>query len=105
LSVLRPFVVAAALVAIVAGAVLASSGARGLGAYLLLSGAIVFVGTVFERWRYRSGRTPDGEHWERTGERFEDPSTHETVEVLFNPRSGARRYVPAGPSSQPDRTA
>jgi hypothetical protein len=93
LSLLRSTVVAAALAAIVAGVILLHGGPRGLGLYLLVCGTIVFIGTAFERWRYRATHPPDGEHWERTGERFEDPSTRETVEVLFDPRSGERRYV------------
>lgn len=111
---LRATLIAASWAAILIGAVLVIAGVRGPGIVLLIDGALVFLAIVFERWRYRRGETlpsrhapqapdgppPTGESaqgadgpWERTGERFEDPETHATVEVLFNPRSGERRYV------------
>ena len=31
--------------------------------------------------------------WQPTGERCEDPETGRTVQVYYDPRSGARRYV------------
>jgi hypothetical protein len=108
---LRTALIAAALVAMAIGLALLLAGRQGAGLVVLCDGAIVFVAIVFERWRYHRGRTAArdrpprtgasagedsghaGEGWERTGERFEDPETHEIVEVLFNPRSGERRYV------------
>lgn len=108
---LRTTLIAAALVAMAVGLALLVAGREGPGLVVLCDGAIVFVAIVFERWHYHRGKTaarerPLGagdsmgegsgrvsEGWERTGERFEDPETHEIVAVLFNPRSGERRYV------------
>ncbi|MGH8150914.1 MAG: hypothetical protein ACRETB_13210 [Steroidobacteraceae bacterium] len=101
---LRTTLIAVALVAMAVGLALLVAGREGPGLVVLCDGAVVFLAIVFERWRYQRGRTaarepppsvgePSGEGWERTGERFEDPDTHEIVEVLFNPRSGERRYV------------
>jgi len=75
------------------GVLLLVRGVPGPGAYALGLGAVIVLGTVFERWRYRPNRERPGAGWEPTGERFEDPQTGETVEVLYDPRSGERRYV------------
>lgn len=68
------------------------AGTRG-GTGLLVFGAVAIVGTVFERWRYRK-TPPAGARWEHTGERFEDPITAQRMEVLYDPLSGERHYVP-----------
>jgi len=44
---------------------------------------------------------PPGPEWVQTQERFVDPSSGETLDVWFHPRSGERAYVRArllGPS-------
>jgi hypothetical protein len=56
-------------------------------------GVIVLIGTLFERWRYRRIEEPSNDPWQRTDERFIDPSTGDPVEVMFDPRTGERRYV------------
>ena len=61
------------------------------GVELAALGVLGIIGTVFEQWRYRK-RLPTSAGWEPTGERFEDPSTGEPVEVLYDPLSGERRY-------------
>jgi hypothetical protein len=59
-----------------------------------LMGAVILLGTVFERFRYRRlGDAPPGPGWTDTGERFRDPETDATVAVFFHPPSGERRYV------------
>ena len=91
---LRTIVIALGVIAISAGALLlAGAGSRGSGIYLVCVGAVIVLGTAFERWRYRSA-SPAGASWERTGERFEDPATGETMEVQYDRASGERRYVP-----------
>ena len=67
---------------------------RGLpgGAQALGLGALIVVGTVFER-RYRPGNARPQARWEPTGERFEDPQTGKTMRVLYDRSSGERRYV------------
>ena len=76
-----------------AGAVLLFAGLRAPGAYALGLGVIIVLGTVFERWRYRTNEVRPGARWEPTGERFEDPQTGKTVQVLYDPQSGERRYM------------
>lgn len=90
---LRTILIGASAATGLAGAVLAIGGSLVPGLYLLFIGATVFLATLFERWRYRTSHQVDGAHWVRTGERFEDPSSHQIVEVFFDPRSGERRYV------------
>lgn len=92
---LRAVVLVLGVAAVAAGAVLVSVGTRGSGVYLICVGLAMVLGTVFERWRYRSAH-PAGAHWERTGECFEDPTTGETMEVHYDRTSGERRYVRAG---------
>lgn len=94
---LRTALLAATLVASLVGAGLLLAGVRSPGAQLLIAGAVIGLGTVFERWRYRGNQARPGAPWERTDERFEDPHTGETFEVYFDPRSGERRYVRAEP--------
>jgi hypothetical protein len=58
---------------------------------------ILLVAVVAERGRYRA-RTADADrNWQRTAERFKDPSTDQWVVVEYNPRTGERRYVPDQP--------
>jgi multisubunit Na+/H+ antiporter MnhC subunit len=54
---------------------------------------LVFLGTAFEHWRYRTGPPPPGAQWQRTEEKFADPISGEEMEVQYDPRSGERRYV------------
>jgi hypothetical protein len=95
---LRKLVLALGGLGIAAGAVIAVSGDRGAGLYLLCVGAVIVLGTRFERWRYRAA-PPPGACWERTGERFADPGTGETMEVEYDRASGERRYVRADGSA------
>jgi O-antigen/teichoic acid export membrane protein len=78
---------AAALFQAAAGCAAAALWLGGLAAVLLL-------GLLFERWRYRglAGAKP-GPGWEETGERFVDPETGKRVTVWFHPETGERRYV------------
>jgi len=94
---LRTAVLALGIIAIAGGALLLRAGPMGPGIYLICLGAAIFIGTAFERWRYRKAQ-PAGARWERTGERFQDPATGETLEVQYDRASGERRYVRAGDS-------
>jgi hypothetical protein len=120
---LRLLVLALGGIAVVAGALLVGSGARGPSIYLICVGAAIILGTAFERWRYRpkspgaildgakrrarraeaqdgpSNAPPTGARWERTAERFEDPATGATMEVHYDRASGERRYVREGESA------
>jgi hypothetical protein len=97
---LRTIVLALGAVAVATGAVLIAAGTRGSGVYLICVGAAIILGTAFERWRYRNA-PPAGARWERTGERFEDPATGETMAVEYDRASGERRYVRTGESPSP----
>jgi len=97
---LRALVIAVAAVLTCGGIALIAGGVHAPGWQLLAIGLVALLGTLFERWRYqRLGGRPDGQ-WQKTGERFLDPSSGEAVEVLFNPHTGERRYV--GGSSRSD---
>lgn len=63
------------------------------GLQLLVVAALVFLGTVFESWRYRKGPAPPGAQWQHTAEKFADPVSGEEMEVEYDPVSGERRYV------------
>ena len=93
---LRALVIVVAAGLACGGVALIACGIPAPGWQLLALGVLVLLGTLFERWRYQrlAGR-PEGE-WQNTGERFIDPASGEPVEVLFNPRTGERRYVAGG---------
>jgi hypothetical protein len=95
---LRAVLIAGSAIFSCVGIALIGCGVRTPGWQLLAFGLVVLLGTLFERWRYRRvserPERPDGE-WQRTSERFLDPSTGQPVDVLFNPQTGERRYVAA----------
>jgi hypothetical protein len=93
LIMLRTVVIAAAAILTCVGIGLVACGVYAPGWQALAIGVIVLIGTLFERWRYRHIEAPPEGHWQRTGEQFIDPSTGEPVEVMFDPRTGERRYV------------
>jgi hypothetical protein len=103
LIVLRTVVIAAAAILTCVGIGLIAYGIHAPGWQVLAIGVIVLIGTLFERWRYRHIEESPTDHWQRTGEQFIDPSTGEPVEVMFDPRTGERRYVPGKPLGAEDR--
>ena len=55
---------------------------------------IAALALVFERYRYKAVvDAPSGPGWERTEERFIDPSSGETLTVYYQPATGKRAYV------------
>ncbi|HEX3836749.1 MAG TPA: hypothetical protein VHW25_07280 [Steroidobacteraceae bacterium] len=90
---LRRIVLAIALLLAAAGLVLLLLRVWSPGVQLLLVGALVFVGTAFENWRYRKGSGPHSAHWQATEEKFADPISGEVMDVQYDPVSGERRYV------------
>jgi hypothetical protein len=80
---------ATALAAI--GALLCLTGMPAPGVQLLGLGGVVLVGLAIERWRYRTTPRP-GADWQPTGERFIDPESGRPVDVLYDPKTGERRY-------------
>lgn len=59
-------------------------------------GILILAGTFFEK-HYRERRTA-GSGFQKTDERFVDPTTGKLVEVRYNPSTGERAYVDAGGS-------
>jgi hypothetical protein len=98
MSVLRTLVVLVALAIMASGGRLLMEGLRAPGFYLLGVGALIFAGTLFERWRYRATLSQAPQAWQRTGERFVDPESGRTLSVFYDPVSGERHYV----NEQPD---
>lgn len=90
---LRTTIVALATLVTLIGAVTLLAGRVHPGLQLLAFGVLGLLATVFEQWRYRK-RLPPSARWQTTGERFDDPSTGEPMEVLYDPDTGERRYVP-----------
>jgi hypothetical protein len=90
---LRTVVIAVAAILTCVGIGLIVCGVTAPGWQALALGAIVLIGTLFERWRYRRIEEPPNGHWQRTDEKFIDPSTGDPVEVMFDPSTGERRYV------------
>jgi hypothetical protein len=95
---------------VVAGLAVTASGAAAAtsGLWITIMGAAVIVALVFERHRYRSEAAdgafePSGPgggepgpvepRFRPTDERFVDPTTHHTMRVHVDPRTGERRYV------------
>ena len=65
--------------------------------YLAVNGLLIVGGIFFERKGYRPRVSQTGGNWQRTGERFVDPTTRREVEVYYNPQTGERDYREAGP--------
>ena len=57
----------------------------------------LIIWAVFRKGGYkrRPLAAPPGPDWVQTEERFVDPSSGETLDVWFHPRSGERIYVRA----------
>lgn len=89
---LRTAVLLFGLGALALGAYLCTLGVAHGGIQVLVGGAIFVIGTLFERWRYNNKNASAGGDWQVTGERFVDPETGKNMEVLYDPRSGERRY-------------
>lgn len=90
---LRAVVIAAGAILTGAGIILIACGVHTPGWQALIFGVLILIGTLFERWRYRRIEEPTNSRWQRTEEKFIDPSTGEPVDVMFDPRTGERRYV------------
>jgi hypothetical protein len=61
---------------------------------LALWGAILLIGLLIERWRYKPlAEQRPGPEWTATDERFVDPETGKLVTVYFHSATGERRYV------------
>ena len=55
-------------------------------------GGLIAAAVWLERWRYASRSAAADGDWQATEERFIDPESGQPVQVLYNPRTGERRY-------------
>jgi hypothetical protein len=60
--------------------------------YLAINGLLIAGGILFERSGYRSQVNRTRGKRQPTGERFNDPTTGQVVEVYYNPQTGERDY-------------
>jgi hypothetical protein len=79
-----------------AGILLASHVTTALVIYLAINGLLIAGGILFERSGYRSHVNRMQGKWQHTGERFNDPTSGQVVEVYFNPQTGERDYRETG---------
>jgi hypothetical protein len=80
-----------------AGILLAAHVTIALVIYLAINGLLIAGGILFERTGYRSNADRTQGKWQPTGERFNDPTTGQVVEVYYNPQTGERDYRESGP--------
>jgi hypothetical protein len=59
----------------------------------LVFGVLLLLGTVFERWRYKSPKSAAAAKGVATGERFVDTETGALMEVWYDAATGERTYV------------
>ena len=60
--------------------------------YLVINGLLITGGILFERSGYRPQANRTRGNWQPTGERFNDPTSGQVVEVYYNPQTGERDY-------------
>ena len=90
---LRAFVLALSVVLMLIGLWPCVNGAHVLWP-VLIWGAVLFIATIFERWRYLATTRREGEGWVATDERFIDPESGKLVQVYYQASTGERRYEP-----------
>jgi hypothetical protein len=81
------------LVGAVALTVAGVSGATPMYVWVAVQAALLLVLVLGERGRYRPPASDAAGGWQRTAERFQDPTTGQWVVVEYNSRTGQRRYV------------
>jgi hypothetical protein len=67
----------------------------------LTFGVLLLLGTVFEPHYKRNQPNPPNDGFTPTGERFQDPTQGNTVEVWYNKATGERRYVSLPGKAEP----
>jgi hypothetical protein len=91
---LRGFVLAVAVAALAGGLLALLWGACPPAFVFGGWGLLILIGTVYERVRYKPVlKQPPGSGWQRTDERFIDPSSGRPVTVYLEPVWGERQYV------------
>ena len=64
--------------------------------YLAINGLLIAGGILFERSGYRTRVNRTQGKWQPTGERFNDPTTGQVVDVYYNQQTGERDYRESG---------
>jgi hypothetical protein len=91
---LRAVVIAIGIIGFLAGLVALAMHAFPPAAIFAFWGALVVIGTIYERYRYKpveEGRP--GGNWRPTSERFIDDETGKAVTVYVDSQTGERKYV------------
>lgn len=111
-ATMRAVIIGLGVLLALAGFVAAGAGGGIGGLWLTVMGVTLVVAALVERHRYRSedadqpfepvgpgGGEPSGPiepRFRPTDELFVDPTTHHTMRVHMDPRTGERRYVAEG---------
>lgn len=90
---LRRLLLALGLLALLVAVVCLLQGRTDAALWLAINGAVLTLGVLFERWRYRQTETGSEPRFVATGERFVDPESGALIEVRYDAASGERRYV------------
>lgn len=102
---LRNFVLALGAALFLTGVMGLFASAFGPAIVLMVWGAILVFGILYERYRYKAivEKAPEGKGWTRTAERFVDEKSGRTVTVFVKPLTGERAYVaePLAPAAPP----
>jgi hypothetical protein len=91
---LRNVVIALGVLLFAGGLIALVAGTFPPGFIFAFWGALILLGTVYERVRYKpiEALAPSG-NWVRTEERFLDGETGQPVTVYMDPATGERKYV------------
>ena len=90
---LRWVLIAYGILCLIGAVILLAAGVTtALVIYLAINGVLIAGGILFERSGYRSQVNRTQGKWQPTGERFNDPTTGQVVEVYYNPQTGERDY-------------
>ena len=100
---LRRAVLGLVLLVLVVSLVMLARGNRD-GEPMALWSGILLLAVLFERWRYQTRQDPVDAAWVRTDERFVDPESGLTMQVWYDPSSGARRYEEVGKAGKAEKT-
>jgi hypothetical protein len=95
--VLRSILIGLSGLVFVGAAILFVNGVNGmtlLYVWVAIQAAIILIALLAERGRYRAPTADADRNWQRTAERFQDPTTGQWIIVEYNARTGERRYVP-----------
>lgn len=91
---LRKVVVGFGALLFAAGAGALVAGAFPAAIFPLIAGALILLGTLYERISYKPiVGSPPGPGWVKSEERFVDEKTGRTVTVYVEPKTGERAYV------------